>query len=182
MNPELSVLLQIDVEANYLNVAVTGHLTETNQRALYPLIRRARALVPGIRITLDLSGARFAEAADLELLCWSIEQADPERSGDRVGIGAARPGRPVPLGPFRSARHEPAEDKAWILEGGQRHERHNGHVWRGNARHGPHSGAARCIRHKPRSGCAVSRRPRSLEPARAPVLHSRASRQLTAST
>lgn len=86
MNPKLSVLLQIDVEANYLNVAVTGHLTETNQRALYPLIRRARALVPGIRITLDLSGARFAEAADLELLCWSIEQADPERSGDRVGL------------------------------------------------------------------------------------------------
>jgi len=81
MNPKLSVLLQLDLEANHVNVAVTGHLTETNQRALHPLINRARALVPGIRITIDLSGVGLIDTAGLDLLNRALESADRPGSG-----------------------------------------------------------------------------------------------------
>jgi ABC-type transporter Mla MlaB component len=92
MNPKLAVLLQVDLEANHVNVAVTGHLTETNQQALYPLINRARALVPGIRITVDLSGARHIDTAGLDLLSRAIEGADPDRpGGSRIRVVLPEP-------------------------------------------------------------------------------------------
>lgn len=99
MNPKLSVLLQIDVEANYLNVAVTGHLTETNQRALYPLINRARALVPGIQVTIDLSCARHIDPVGLDLLRWGIEQTDPDRPRGRIRLVLPEPPPAQPSAP-----------------------------------------------------------------------------------
>jgi len=91
MNPKLSVLLQVDLEANYVNIAVTGHLTETNQRALYPLINRACKLVPGIQITVDLSGAHRIDTAGLDLLRWAIRRADPVRPGGRIMLVLPEP-------------------------------------------------------------------------------------------
>jgi anti-anti-sigma factor len=94
MNPKLSVLLQVDLEANHVNVAVTGQLTATNQRALYPLIDRARALVPGIRITLDLSAVRHIDTTGLDLLSRAI-QGTNRPGGGRITLVLPEP-PPVP--------------------------------------------------------------------------------------
>lgn len=46
MDSKISVLADIDMDGTYVNLVVTGHLTETNQQGLHPLIRQARALAP----------------------------------------------------------------------------------------------------------------------------------------
>ena len=55
MTPKLSVIVHIDVDGRHARVAVTGHLTATNQQGLHPVIHRAHALAP--EVTVDLTAA-----------------------------------------------------------------------------------------------------------------------------
>ncbi|GEO97250.1 hypothetical protein [Kocuria turfanensis] len=76
MNHKLSVTVQVDLDGEYVRVLATGCLTEASQRALHPLIRRARILTPGIHVTVDLSGAHHIEATGMELLRRALEDTD----------------------------------------------------------------------------------------------------------
>ncbi|NKX49307.1 hypothetical protein HER39_01665, partial [Arthrobacter deserti] len=84
MDAKLSVVLQIDLEDKFVNIAVSGSLTETTQKALRPLIQRARSL--GVAVSIDLSGAGRIEPAGLDLLRQTI-----------ANVCSGRPGSPVKL-------------------------------------------------------------------------------------
>lgn len=73
VDPKISVLADIDVDGTYVNPVVTGHLTETNQQGLHPLIRRARALAPHGSIRADPRGAENVEDNAVESLRWAID-------------------------------------------------------------------------------------------------------------
>ena len=73
VDPKISVLADIDVDGAYVNLVVTGHLTETNQQGLHPLIRQARTLAPHGTIRADLRGAENAPEAAVASLRWAID-------------------------------------------------------------------------------------------------------------
>ncbi|MEX5258528.1 hypothetical protein [Kocuria arenosa] len=73
MDHKLSALVQIDLDGAYVRLAVTGCLTEANQHVLYPLVRRARMLIPPVTVSVDLSAAGHVEAAAVDLLRWAID-------------------------------------------------------------------------------------------------------------
>ena len=57
MHHKLSVLVQVDLDGRHVRLVVTGCLTEVSHRALGPLVRRARTLVPGIAVVVDATAA-----------------------------------------------------------------------------------------------------------------------------
>jgi hypothetical protein len=73
MDHKLSVLVQVDLDGAYLRLAVTGCLTEANQHVLYPLVRRARTLIPPVTVSVDLTAAGHVEANAVDLLRWAID-------------------------------------------------------------------------------------------------------------
>lgn len=73
MDHKLSVLVQIDLDGAYVRLAVTGCLTEANQHVLYPLIHRARTLIPPVTVSVELTAAAHVEAAAVDLLRWAID-------------------------------------------------------------------------------------------------------------
>lgn len=76
MRHKLSVLVQVDLDGKHVRLVVTGCLTEVNHRALCPLLRRARTLVPGIEVLVDVTAAHHVEAAAVDLLRWAAEHDD----------------------------------------------------------------------------------------------------------
>ena len=111
MNPKLSVTVQVDLDGRNVTVLVTGCLTEASQWALHPLIRRARTLTPGVRVTVDLNGAQHIEAAGIDLLRWTLDHDAPlPRQGpvtlvvpDPLPAHPVATARPVPAAPTRAA-------------------------------------------------------------------------------
>lgn len=81
MPHKLRLLVKLDTEPTTATLAVTGCLTENNCLALLPIIRRLRAMVDGMTITVDLSTAKHVEAAAVRIL----EEAGPEVAGYRGG-------------------------------------------------------------------------------------------------
>lgn len=112
MHPRLSVLVQIDLNGHAVTLVVTGEITLTNQKALPPLVARARTFFPEATITLDLSASHLVEPLAVELL--ERHLAHPALSGPPVVLrspvrshpAAAAPPTPVPA-PRRGpgARH-----------------------------------------------------------------------------
>ena len=76
MDHKLSVLVQIDLDGAYVRLIVTGCLTEANQHVLYPLVRRARSLIPPVTVSVDLAAAGHVEPNALDLLRWAIDHDD----------------------------------------------------------------------------------------------------------
>lgn len=68
LDHKISVTVQVDLDGKNVRIITTGCLTRFSQSALLPIIRRARGLTPGIRVTVDTSPARHIEAAGLEIL------------------------------------------------------------------------------------------------------------------
>ncbi|MET1035577.1 MAG: hypothetical protein ABWX68_10120 [Arthrobacter sp.] len=62
MNHRLNVLVRLDLDPRSAVVVVSGCLTEANVPALVPLIRRTRAIIPGLRVTVDLAGAKHIDS------------------------------------------------------------------------------------------------------------------------
>lgn len=79
MHHKLSVLVQVDLDGRHVRLVVTGCLREVNHRALCPVLRRARTLLPGIAVIVDVSSAHHVEAAALDLLHWAAEHEDAVR-------------------------------------------------------------------------------------------------------
>ncbi|MEX5257973.1 hypothetical protein [Kocuria arenosa] len=88
MTPKLSVLVQVDLHGQHVRLSITGALTETNQRALHPLIRRARALAPDIAVIIDLTRAQGVTAPAVDLLRWETEQQESAKQGVRYLLPA----------------------------------------------------------------------------------------------
>lgn len=59
----LKVLVHIDPNMERARIEVRGTVTAANTRALYIIARRARTLLPGREIVLDLTRARAVEDA-----------------------------------------------------------------------------------------------------------------------
>ncbi|GAA1753327.1 hypothetical protein [Kocuria aegyptia] len=82
MDHKLSVLVQVDLDGAYVRLAVTGCLTEANQHVLYPLVRRARTLIPPVTVSVDLTAAGHVEQIAVDLLRWAVDHdAAPDGSG-----------------------------------------------------------------------------------------------------
>lgn len=112
MGHTLSVVVQVDLEAQYVHLVVTGCLTELNHRGLTPLVRRARTLVPGVTVNIDLTGAHRVDQAALDLLQWSVDHTT--EPGGPVHVLT----RPVPFGfPGGAAMHAPEYWGAADLDG-----------------------------------------------------------------
>jgi len=86
MDHNLSVVVQVDPEARFVHLLVTGCLTERNHRALCPLIHWAWGLAPDATVTVDLSAASSVEAAALELLRWSVDHDHEWQGGGPVRV------------------------------------------------------------------------------------------------
>lgn len=84
MHHKPSVLVRVDLHSRHVRLVVTGCVTELNHRALCPLVRRARTLVPGIAVVVDLAAAQHVEPAAVELLRWSAEHEDAVRGTPAV--------------------------------------------------------------------------------------------------
>ena len=84
MDHKLSVTVQVDLDGKNVRVLVTGCLTELSQRALHPLILRARTLTPDIRVTVDLSGAQHVEALGVDLLRQAVGHDGPRQGPVRL--------------------------------------------------------------------------------------------------
>ena len=78
MHLPLSVHVRIDPNHRRVHLVTTGHLTETNQQTLYPLIRHARTLTPATEVVIDLTSVNHLEGAALDLLRWEIEHDEQE--------------------------------------------------------------------------------------------------------
>jgi hypothetical protein len=79
---KLSVLVQVDLNGAYLRLVVTGCLTEANQHVLYPLVRRARTLIPPVTVSVDLTAAGHVEAIAVDLLRWAVDHdGTPDGAG-----------------------------------------------------------------------------------------------------
>jgi hypothetical protein len=86
MDHKLSVLVQIDLDGRYLRLLVTGCVTEANQHILYPLVRRARTLIPPVTVTVDLTTAQHVETAAVDLLRWALDQEDLDPTTSPVEV------------------------------------------------------------------------------------------------
>lgn len=91
MDHRLSVLVQIDLDGRHVRLIVTGRLTETNQRALYPVIHRARTLTSTTEVLVDLTCAEHLEATAVDLLSWEIDHGDLSTSGGPVDLALPAP-------------------------------------------------------------------------------------------
>ncbi|MEX5303287.1 hypothetical protein [Kocuria sabuli] len=74
MVDKISVTVQVDLDGKYGRIVATGCLTGAGQRALHPLIRRARALTPGTHVVVDIRGAHLMEPAGVDLLRRAVAQ------------------------------------------------------------------------------------------------------------
>ncbi|MFI7496646.1 hypothetical protein ACH9D2_18250 [Kocuria sp. M4R2S49] len=102
MDHKLSVLVQVDLEGAYVRLAVTGCLTEANQHVLYPLVRRARTLIPPVTVSVDLTAADHVEAIAVDLLRWALDHDETPEGVSPVEI-LVPSGQP-------SHRHTPLPD------------------------------------------------------------------------
>ncbi|GGG70473.1 hypothetical protein GCM10011374_38780 [Kocuria dechangensis] len=99
MDHKLSVLVQIDLNGAYVRLAVTGCLTEANQHALHPLLRRARTLIPPVTVSIDLTCATHIEAVAVESLRWAIDHDEAMGGSSPVELlvpNGLRDHRPAP--------------------------------------------------------------------------------------
>ncbi|NKX49113.1 hypothetical protein HER39_00640 [Arthrobacter deserti] len=75
---KLRVLVKLDTELAPANIHVEGTLTQANLHALFSITARTNALLPGMEITIDLTGARAVEGALQELIGAAREARLPE--------------------------------------------------------------------------------------------------------
>ena len=73
MELQLFVLVEITLDEKQARLVANGHLTETNQQVLYPLIHRARTLTSETQVTIDLTAVEHVETIALDLLRWEVE-------------------------------------------------------------------------------------------------------------
>jgi len=74
---QLSVVFEVTADEKQVRLVATGHLTETNQQVLYPMIHRAWGLTSATEVVIDLTAVEHLEGGALDLLCWEVEHHQP---------------------------------------------------------------------------------------------------------
>ena len=97
MELQLSVVFEISADEKQVRLVASGHLTETNQQVLYPMIHRAWALSSATEVVIDLTAVEHLEAGALDLLRWEVEHHQPGHLAQPVRI--TLPELPPPSGP-----------------------------------------------------------------------------------
>jgi len=75
---KLRVLVRLDAQLASAHIRVEGTLTPANLHALYSITGRTNALLPGMEITIDLTGARAVDGALQELIGAARDSRLPE--------------------------------------------------------------------------------------------------------
>ncbi|GAA1336898.1 hypothetical protein [Arthrobacter roseus] len=104
MDHKLRVLIRLDIDRASATLAVTGCLTESSVPALFPLIRRAGAMIKGPRVIVVLDQARHVDQAGLDLLRKFAADPTLSRWGHAISISA-----PAALPPCPALQSIPAE-------------------------------------------------------------------------
>jgi hypothetical protein len=81
---KISVLVEVDLDGQFVRVNVTGALTAMNQQGLHPVLRRARTMLPDATVTVDLTCVRELEPVAVDLLRRAVEHEDHLRGA--VGL------------------------------------------------------------------------------------------------
>ncbi|GAB2605700.1 hypothetical protein GCM10009696_08920 [Kocuria himachalensis] len=110
MDHKISVLVQIDLNGTYVRLVVTGCLTEANQHVLYPLIRRARTLIPPVIVSIDLSAATHVEPTAVDLLRWAIDHDEAADGASPVELLVPNHLPAHRLAPVRTSRRLQTSD------------------------------------------------------------------------
>lgn len=84
MTHELSITVDADVDLHELRLLVAGCLTTGNQPGLLPVIRRACALEPLTRVTVDLTEALHIDPTALVLLRTAVDQIERDEAIEPV--------------------------------------------------------------------------------------------------
>lgn len=74
MQRKISVLVEVDLDSRHVRVNATGALTEVNQQALHPVLRRARTTLPGATVGVDLTCVHDLEPVAVDLLRRAVER------------------------------------------------------------------------------------------------------------
>jgi hypothetical protein len=77
MPHKLSLLVKFDAHPITAVLVVEGCLTIDNCRVLLPVIRRVRAVVEGMTVTVDLTAAKHIEASAIRILEQSLPMNAP---------------------------------------------------------------------------------------------------------
>lgn len=86
MGELLSVVVQIDLHGADVRLVVTGTVTDATQRVLHPLMDRARSILPGAMVWVDLTGADRVETTAVELLQSALQHDHPDSGAGSVKI------------------------------------------------------------------------------------------------
>lgn len=95
MQRKISVLVEVDLVGRDVRVSVTGALTRANQQALHPVLRRARAMLPAARVSVDLTCVHELEPAAVDLLRRAVEHDEDLHEAVDVLVPEAEPAGPA---------------------------------------------------------------------------------------
>lgn len=101
MGKMLSVVVPVDLHGADVRLVVTGTVTDATQWAVHPLMNRARSILPGAMVWVDLTGADRVEPTAVELLQSALQHDRPDSGAGSVQIltPAERLGAPLLPGP-----------------------------------------------------------------------------------
>jgi ABC-type transporter Mla MlaB component len=112
MELQLCVAVETNPEGTQVRLVVTGHLTESNHRALFLLAKRARGLSSHAEVVVDLTGAASVEASAVDLLMWELDHHHASAAEHPVGIVV-----PEPLPPSSGSGTVPGRQTLWTRTG-----------------------------------------------------------------
>ncbi|WP_284982129.1 hypothetical protein [Arthrobacter sp. efr-133-TYG-118] len=91
MTEKIRLLVKMDIDGAQVRISAHGHLTSRSLHALYVVARRANALMHGLALEIDVSGANVDRAAMEALLGCSQSRRlpaliDPQQSDVNISV------------------------------------------------------------------------------------------------
>ncbi|MCX2748729.1 hypothetical protein OOZ51_13030 [Arthrobacter sp. MI7-26] len=91
MTEKIRLLVRMNIDGAQVRITAHGHLTSRSIHALYVVVRRANALMHGLALEIDVTGANV-DAAAMEALrrCSQSRRLpaliDPQQSDVNIGV------------------------------------------------------------------------------------------------
>lgn len=91
MTEKIRLLVKMDIDSAQIRITAQGHLTSRSLHALYVVVRRANALMFGVGLEIDVTGASVDPAA-MEALHRCLQShhlpplIDPQQSEVNISI------------------------------------------------------------------------------------------------
>lgn len=91
MTEKIRLLVKMDIDGAQVRITAQGHLTSRSLHALYVVVRRANALMLGLALEIDVTGANVDPAAMEALHCCSQSHhlptlIDPQQSEVNISV------------------------------------------------------------------------------------------------